>query len=1241
MLIDDGTGQNGRFPVALAPDYVKVDERKFEDFLAYAAEFSKLIRYYDNQNNPSGNWSAFFSSSETVILAVIIQADVKRLDSRFRKYLRKVRIFKDADKKRYYFKLIVLEIYRLAEQFDGWLKRLSMLEEFTSDTRGIRSEIAQAIHSRLSEKLAILRNYDHFAETQIEQKIAFDYEKFDSFWKIKDSDLDNPYIQQIDQIDRIDKSLDDIANIFNAFYETLYFLKRRAKVFLEKSLQRSGHQPHLGLFYAFIKLFAHTQQTINTFTERHLNFYYREILQQQNKPPVHDKAILNFALKDSVEYARIQAGTKFLATPTEENQNAIRFSADHNLFVTNAQIAKIYTSFVSAEHLTHEGRLLRFVHDIYVQEHTNYPAERMLERERTPLKPFATLGEEQIGRGEKERTMQSARLGFVVGSPVLRMQEGEREVKISFEFLPDSFSHLQIYLEAIAKAVDTNAEEVFIKTFIEAFDIAITTNEGWLDLRKYAVRYDPATYALHIAFDMRANEAPIVNFDAEIHEGIALNKEMPMIMFSLSNSSYVYAYSLLELLQIAQIRVAVKASGIKNLTLHNQEGALSPDSAFYPFGTAPAVGSYLIVGNSEVFQKTLDDIRLDIEWFDLPRHRSGFHGYYQGYELPLDNRSYQVSVSILEGGRWKPESDKDRQKFYLFRTQRQDNDAPKPKSQLATETQLDNFRIDKIKLAPNYSELGKPLQYSNTANRGFLKLELTAPLFAFAHDRYPFVISRVSTENARRMALRFRKQEPIPMPNVPHALRAQRLSLSYASSAVIRPGEGIENSKNKDTDSGCFFHLYPYGFRQVLPGLQAEQASLLPSFDYEGSILIGITGSNPLEILTLYFELLDEHTITSDENPPQIRWHYLKGNEWKAFKPSLIISDDTNGILNSGIVRLELPEDFKAGSTVLDSKFAWIRISCDAYSDVACSTISITTQALKVTRVIDNENAMGLESLPAFSIQKPETEIKGVQEIFQYTASFNGKAPETAKDFYTRVSERLRHKDKAITIWDYERLILERFDFVRKVKVIPNTTTKQLNAPGNVMIVVIIDAPEGMNPYEPMASNEQLYEIKKFISSRTSPFVKIEVRNPSFERVRIISTVKFHEGFSSGHYLQRLNEELKEYLCSWLPPYHKGVQLGGQLNRSDVITFLQNRAYIDFVTGFSMLQTAKNPFGEYELIDTARENSSRDTLEATRPWSLLVPAEESYFEVIGLKSERIAQQVGIGSLSIGDDFILL
>ena len=54
----------------------------------------------------------------------------------------------------------------------------------------------------------------------------------------------------------------------------------------------------------------------------------------------------------------------------------------------------------------------------------------------------------------------------------------------------------------------------------------------------------------------------------------------------------------------------------------------------------------------------------------------------------------------------------------------------------------------------------------------------------------------------------------------------------------------------------------------------------------------------------------------------------------------------------------------------------------------------------------------------------------------------SGRPAEDRQSLLTRPSARLRHKQRAASPWDYERLVLEAFPHVFKVKCFPNMDTR-------------------------------------------------------------------------------------------------------------------------------------------------------------------------------------------------------
>ena len=86
------------------------------------------------------------------------------------------------------------------------------------------------------------------------------------------------------------------------------------------------------------------------------------------------------------------------------------------------------------------------------------------------------------------------------------------------------------------------------------------------------------------------------------------------------------------------------------------------------------------------------------------------------------------------------------------------------------------------------------------------------------------------------------------------------------------------------------------------------------------------------------------------------------------------------------------------------------------------------TNCVTATFKDDNNELSHLKKgLPERLIQKfveKNPEIKSVEQPY---SSFGGKEAENEKDFYIRISERLRHKNRASSAWDYEHLVLEAF----------------------------------------------------------------------------------------------------------------------------------------------------------------------------------------------------------------------
>ncbi|HVO91048.1 MAG TPA: hypothetical protein VMV45_21105, partial [Casimicrobiaceae bacterium] len=182
---------------------------------------------------------------------------------------------------------------------------------------------------------------------------------------------------------------------------------------------------------------------------------------------------------------------------------------------------------------------------------------------------------------------------------------------------------------------------------------------------------------------------------------------------------------------------------------------------------------------------------------------------------------------------------------------------------------------------------------------------------------------------------------------------------------------------------------------------------------------------------------------------------------------------------------------------------------------------------------------------------------------------------------------RLRHKARAITAWDYEHLVLDRFPAIYKVKCIQHTDVDCLCrssprdpkaccgpqiAPGHVLVVPIANLKHrnAVNPLQPKTNRRTLLAIQDYLSQRTSPFVRVRARNPVYEQILVFFQVQFTAGRSKGYYLKKLNDEIVHFLTPWAFDEQAEVSFGQRVYASSIIQFIEQRDYVDFITDFLM-----------------------------------------------------------------------
>jgi len=319
-------------------------------------------------------------------------------------------------------------------------------------------------------------------------------------------------------------------------------------------------------------------------------------------------------------------------------------------------------------------------------------------------------------------------------------------------------------------------------------------------------------------------------------------------------------------------------------------------------------------------------------------------------------------------------------------------------------------------------------------------------------------------------------------------------------------------------------------------------------------------------------------------------------NEWRALPDENIVSDSTYGLQTTGIILFDFPEDATNNNLLITKGLHWLCASVDGDADKIPKIIDVIAQANKVV-FYDQQNDPEhyRNPLPAQTIAKLLIKAPEVKVITQPFESFDGKMREEGNVFYARASERLRHKNRAITPWDYEHLVLEHFPSIYKVKCLthtdpeclcryPETGTRPVVddkqcccsqiAPGHVLIVPISNLRNKnvVDILKPRTGRRTLLQIEEYLTKLTSPFVHIHAKNSKFEEIKTSFNVKFYTGTDKGRYLKQLNDDIIKFLTPWAFDATKEIVFGGKVYASNIINFIEGLDYVDYITCFRMIQ---------------------------------------------------------------------
>jgi len=437
--------------------------------------------------------------------------------------------------------------------------------------------------------------------------------------------------------------------------------------------------------------------------------------------------------------------------------------------------------------------------------------------------------------------------------------------------------------------------------------------------------------------------------------------------------------------------------------------------------------------------------------------------------------------------------------------------------------------------------------------------------------------------------------QELKYPNEPYLPQASDIKINYDATCTLFD---INSSKVDVFRSQCgrstFSHILPFNGSREVDLNTTNAIPLLASYTQSGNLYVGFSNLNQAQQLTLLFLLRENNGV----DLPAVQWDILSNNRWQCLSLNNVDADTTHGLKNTGIVSLNIPSVDNVNNTILSSEFTWLRVSTKIQSNLFPNTNAVIPYTLLATQQINqnevdtvNQELNGnlsvkkennpfigtiknplIQSLPAHTINSSIEEIPDIGSIDQPISSFGGRAAETYQAFEVRQGERLHHKKRAIQLWDYERLVLDEFPVIWKVKVLPAHNLLTGNKPGEILLVVLIgpDSIDSQDPITPVASSELINNIQVYINSLATTFLKLHICNPVYVRIGVTAKVIFKQDNNGSDNIERLNNELIQYLSPWFYDESREEKAGEYTSKDDISFFIQTRPYVNSLESISL-----------------------------------------------------------------------
>ena len=507
-LTHEGTSILNRVLAALSTTYAEVDEREAADIILFAKRYAAKLNFYKEDNTIDGTWQQLMHADVSIPLATLERINIQEITDYKKRIYKSITIAaNDADAKME-FKFLFDLLFSLAKQADEQFNLLPDDFEF-------KSILSDVITNKLKDPLKILETYftqfkaaslldystlqlDNDAPIHVDSEENFTVAtEMSTLWQIT-----IPITIPVITLPGLPTAKDNIVyiinhNLFNAEIELLLngvssAVTRARDLFIQTLGEYPDHEPHFALFIAFIKLYIQEQDELNKYTQRHLDFYYKQVLRLINRAPEPDSAHLLFELQKPVDEDHLSKGTLFKGGKDTTGKE-ISYALTDDIVINKAILTKI--------------------HSIQIGDDTKnlLKASPIANSDDGQGAKLTSADKSWFSYGDVKK-IANAHTGFAIASNVLYLNEGSRTITIT--------ANLKIPVPDLALYN------------LNCFNAHFTGKKKWELVINLWVASNAFYSQLIFTINLSPNDQALIPYSEQIHKQ-NMNVELPVIEFYL------------------------------------------------------------------------------------------------------------------------------------------------------------------------------------------------------------------------------------------------------------------------------------------------------------------------------------------------------------------------------------------------------------------------------------------------------------------------------------------------------------------------------------------------------------------------------------------------------------------------------------------------------------------------------------------------------------------------------------